>query len=289
MSPRDLQKQRVEAAMQKRLGIVQPGFIPRTAIAGPIPPKVNRFFHTGDIGDAIAAMPIVRELGGGVFSVGDVPMRLGHGRRQSMEGERFESLKTLLEVQPYIREIIWEKLPTRVTHDFSTFRTTFYRPGENITNWQARHIKVPSPDMSPWLTLEPNPDAKGRVIVARSPRYHIGGFPWKEILAHLGDAALFVGLQSEHETFCDDFGVKLEKAKTDNLLEVAQTIAGAEACIVNQTGTFWVACGLGVPIIQELFPDVPNSIVRRPNTFYPIGPLDYAQVIARLEEFTAKV
>jgi hypothetical protein len=251
----------------------------RMAAVGPVPPAVLRFFHTGDLGDIIASLPIVRDLGGGIFTIGDIHMQRGLGRRETMEGARYEAIKPLLEAQPYIREVKWEKSPSIVSHDFSTFRCIRNCHGSTIADWQARHLHIPKVDYTPWLTVSPSLASKGRVIVARSSRYHEDEFPWPDILKFFGDRALFVGLDFEHAAFEDEFKVKVEHAQTANLLEVAQAIAGAAMTVVNQTSTFWIACGLGVPIIQETCHRVVDSVVRRPNALYPQNAFDYAEMM----------
>jgi hypothetical protein len=46
----------------------------------------NVFFHTGDLGDIIAALPAIRALGGGYLILGN---RHGRGGRELMSPERF--------------------------------------------------------------------------------------------------------------------------------------------------------------------------------------------------------
>lgn len=261
--------------------------MPARAIVGPVPPKTNHFFHTGDLGDIVASLPIIRQLGGGNFAIGDIPMQTGHGRRQSMKGERYEAIKPLLEAQPYIHRVTWEEQPRLITHDLSRFRYSPHFHGSTITEWMARYLKVSPPDMSPWLTVEPNRASLGRVVFARSQRYHAPGFPWMAIADHLGDRAIFVGLPIEHEEFEREIGDKVEYAPTASLLEAAQLIASADMVVVNQTSIFWIALGLGVAIIQENFPSIPNSIVRRDNCRYPMNGFDYAELIKSIKAIPA--
>jgi hypothetical protein len=59
----------------------------------------NVFFHTGDLGDIIAALPAIRALGGGYLILGN---RHGRGGRELMSPERFAVIEPLLSAQPYI-------------------------------------------------------------------------------------------------------------------------------------------------------------------------------------------
>lgn len=248
-----------------------------------VPPAVLNFFHTGDLGDIIASLPIVRAIGAGNFIIGDVPMRHGLGRRQSMKGERYEYIERLIGLQPYIHSVQWQEIPTLVSHDFSTFRTTRNFHGRTIAEWQASYLHVSDVDYSPWLRCTPAKYSSGRVICARSPRYHEDEFPWRGIMDRVGERALFVGLPDEHKAFEDYTGRTVEHARTEDMLGVAQLIAGADLTVVNQTSTFWVAVGLGVPLIQETCRRVVDSVVLRENARYPMNTFDYQQILKSLD------
>lgn len=227
----------------------------------------NRVFkHTGDLGDIVAALPSIRALGGGNIVI--CPQGTGQGR-ESLKGARFESIKPLLEAQPYIGRVEWQDTPQECTHDFSGFRVN-QQYGENLLDWQGRFMGV-TPSHDPWLTCIRSGKSLGRTVIARSQRYHNPGFPWHVVL-HKHRNCLFVGLESEHFEFCRTVG-RVEFMPTNNLLELAEVIAGANLFVGNQSCPYWVAAGLGVPIIQESWPHSPNSQVHRPNAKYLIrGP-----------------
>lgn len=223
---------------------------------------MQRFFHTGDLGDIIASLPTVRELDGGEFVIGH---RTGPGFcRESMKGARFEAIRPLLETQPYIKGVSWGE-PAKDMHDFSTFRKD-PRRGEDLATWQARHIGVLI-ELDPWLTVTPSPISKGRTVIARSNRYHNPEFNWKSMMGH---NALFVGTMTEHLAFENEFG-RVEYLGTENLLSLAEVIAGSELFIGNQSCPFWLAAAMGVNLIQETSPKVQDSIIRRPNALYPMA------------------
>ena len=68
--------------------------------------STNRFLHTGDMGDIIAALPSIRQLGGGELVI--TPMRHDNTARESMKGARFDFIKPLLEAQAYISSVRFE-------------------------------------------------------------------------------------------------------------------------------------------------------------------------------------
>lgn len=222
------------------------------------------FFHTGDLGDIIASLPIVRAMGGGEYLIG----YRDRGCRESLKGARFEAIKPLLEAQPYIERAAWVDTPPLGAVDFSTFRHD-HKQGENLIAWQARHVGANYSD-APWLIAPKSPRTTGRTIFARSLRYHSPTFPWDKALNRFPNP-LFVGLPDEYIHFQTKWGRPIENVVAINLLELAQMIAGAEMFVGNQSCPFWIAAGLGVPLIQESWAHDPNSVVERPNARYALN------------------
>jgi len=224
------------------------------------------FTHTADLGDIIACLPTIRALGGGHLIIGEKTGR--DGGRESLRGARYESIKKLLEVQPYIDSVTWaDQLPT-TKYDFSTFRHDHIK-GENLAQWQARHLGVTISE-APWLLTTPSPKTKGRVLFARSQRYHSPSFPWDKAIARFPDP-LFVGLPDEYMAFQTKWGKPIEHYTASSLLELAQLIAGCELIVCNQSCPYWLAAGLGVPLIQETWAHDPNSVIDRPNARYALN------------------
>lgn len=202
----------------------------------------------------------MQAMGGGHLRIGTV----AHGQRESLKGERFAAIKPLLEAQPCIASVTWTDDPPGREIDFTGFRRRKVAPATNLIRWQAEHFGLEVSE-EPWLYA---PARKlSATIIARSSRYHTDLFPWAKIAQNNPDA-VFVGLPEEHSAFEKYVGRRVRYAKTYNLLEVASIIAGADICYSNQTCAFWIACGLGVPAVQEMFRKIPNSIVRRGSIQY---------------------
>lgn len=230
------------------------------------------FGHSGDLGDVVAAMPVMRALGGGILAIGNNHCPNFNRGRENLFGTRLNALRPLLESQPYIHGVEWRENLEGVTHDFSTFRH-HERFGENLSDWQARHFGVKI-DAAPWLTVNPRKEYSGRMVMARSPRNQTQWFPWADIAAQVGARALFVGMEAEHRAFEQLVGRSVEYAPTADFLHLTQILSAAKLFIGNQSCPFWIGCGLGVPLIQEVVTHCPNSIVIRDNAFYPTGPHD---------------
>lgn len=221
-----------------------------------------KFFHVGDCGDIIAALPVMRQLGGGEIVIGNG--RIGT-IREPLKGARYDSIRPLLEAQPYIDSVSYEESPVGITHDFSRFRELNESLGENLSQWQARYFGIKNLDMNPWLYLPKKIKKTGQVLFSRSSRYHNAEFPWKELLEKHKNNCGLVGFGIEIQEFQNEFGF-IKHIQTKNLLELAEAISGCELFIGNQSCPCWIAMGLGVPIIQEVWPEHPNSIVNRSNS-----------------------
>lgn len=183
-----------------------------------------------------------------------------------MRGDRFSSIKPLLEAQAYISSVTWtEGLPTPTWLDFSEFRRA-YRYHENLGLQQARHIGLESCSFDPWLTLPVEPSFRAETVICRTTRYRNSQFPWRRILSRFQDR-VFVGLPQEHAEFVSQYG-EIGFHHCKDLLELAQVIAGANMVVSNQTCAWWIAAGLGRPAIQETFLADMNSIIERPNLTY---------------------
>jgi hypothetical protein len=224
--------------------------------------KITRFYHTGDLGDIIAGLPVIRQLGGGELVIGN------HGGMYAgwrpMEGERFNAIKPLIEAQNYISSVRFEYPPQDVDFDLSGFRKVYSRH-YTLSEAQAKWLNVSDLDLSPWLEVTPSGLSKGRIIVARSGRYHNPTFPWVQLVKRYGQRMGFVGLKDEFDAFvrstCGTGMVSY--VPTSTLQEVAALIKGSDLFIGNQSCPCWIAMGLGHRMIQETHPFIHDSIVPR--------------------------
>ena len=220
------------------------------------PQRPMHFGSSGDLGDILLMLPLIQQLGGKhCLWLYDRPWT------KRIE-PRFHLIEPLLSAQPYI-EYVAVGNGKAIEYDLSTFRER-YVPTRTLlashADWAALKYGLPAATGDkPWLTVEPSPVSRGRVVIARSPRYHNPHFSWSQILAHYGDKLLFVGIPEEHADFIQAFGA-VEFAPTSNMLEVAQLIAGSELFIGNQSSPNAIAEGLKHPRIQETNLRVPDCV-----------------------------
>jgi hypothetical protein len=228
------------------------------------------FYHTGDLGDIIAALPVIRQLRGGELVIGNHGS--AHPGWRAMEGARFNAIKPLVEAQSYISSIRFEHLPGGVDFDISGFRNVHSRR-YNLSEAQARWLNVSNLNLDPWLEVTPSELSKGRIIVARSGRYHNPRFPWKQLVRSYGRRMSFVGLQDEFDAFVRWTGGSglVTYMPTRSLLEVAALIEGSDLFIGNQSCPCWIAMGLGHRMIQETHEFVRDSIVTRESARFFTG------------------
>lgn len=223
------------------------------------------FRTSGDLGDTIYALPILKAIPGrhSMFFVD----RPGITRPLT---PRMGLLKPLFEAQDYIEEVIateqnpdFDIVPFRRFH--SAITTLVDAQLNEVNSYAAEPIKVDT--TQPWLNIDDFECLKGKIIIARSPRYNNPYFPWRKIVQHYGDRLLFVGIDDEYSSFCFVNG-KVNRIKVSNYLELAKLIKGAELFIGNQSSPMAVAIGLGVPFIQESCLEQPDCIFNRKNSQY---------------------
>ena len=226
------------------------------------------FAIAGDIGDCIAMLPSIRHMGGGHIVITPPPPGVGTGQgfcRESMEGARYESIRPLLECQPYIRSVSWGPLPAGAI-DVSHFRTPPHFQ-ENIIQCIARYLKLGRVSEEPWLTVPFEGEVgKGPVVFSRSPRYHQPRMNWQGYVSGIQDS-IFIGSPDEHAAFEKYIGRTVKRQPTKDLLEVAKLMMAARFCAANQSCPLWIAYGLGRPLVVEVSPslDIQNSLIRREN------------------------
>jgi hypothetical protein len=202
---------------------------------------MRQFTHGGSAGDLIYSLAAVKGIGGGEFYINrEAPTDY------RMSPDRIESMLTLLRAQPYLSKVGvqdgWVGTCLNQHHA--------WRQGLNLSDMVSSNLGIDhAPREEPWLFV-PSVKRVAPVVIARSPRYHVGSFPWRRVLDTYQPDAVFVGDLWEHADFCQRFG-PVSYHYTPNYLELAQVIAGADLFVGNQSSPAAVAQGLRVPMVQE--------------------------------------
>lgn len=252
----------------------------------PLPEKVDKplvFHHSGDLGDVIYGMALAKQLGGGMFFLSEqcrhpfpvAPKVCRIPDWQQQYGSWHADVIPLMRAQDYI----WHAQFTQCTPfstdvDMNEFRR-FYMPGrpewgENILDLHFKAFDL-APNHEPWLSVDkvtvPGPRP---ILVNRTGRYQNDAFPWHGLVRKYSKQMLFVGNRQEAQLF-NGFGapdLTIPWQETRDLHELAQLIAGAKVFIGNQSCPMAIALGLGVNVIQEVWPGNRNCRLKRDNAIY---------------------
>lgn len=213
------------------------------------------FFHSGDLGDIIYALPVVRAMGGGRLFLKDEP---GVETTHRMTVDRVKLIGPLLVKQDYIAGVA-PIFPPGEAVNLNKFRTSghdFYRgwlPEVQAKTWgMTRSIAS-----TPWIQV-PEGRYAAPIIFSRSLRYNNPDFPWKRVIEKYGAWAKFIGTPVEHAAFNVAFGCEIEYFDTPTLLDAAIAIAQADLFVGNQSCPLAIAEGLKKLIVCEVCKECPN-------------------------------
>jgi hypothetical protein len=185
-------------------------------------------------------------------------------------------LQPLLAAQPYIHSVRRGNLGDGISLDtwwLDDFRTGKLKPDGswNIASLCLDRFHLPHSALdAPWLT----PSTIGRpadydYYIARNaqPPCANVAMPWRKILERVGRRCCFLGLRTEWERFCGEFGHVDYKA-ISHLYDAANLMAGGKAVFCNHSVFQTIAEGLKKPIMLEVHSVYPGVIFRRPGAVY---------------------
>lgn len=230
---------------------------------------------SGDIGDVVILLGLLRAIPNGPHKLFLRPNQETKAKTTEQAQTMLDLLKPLVDSQPYIEELRLIGPGDNAHWRSEDFRQAQYIPGSTLMDAHFNHLNVMFPEVGAmvkpkapwnckWLNVEPGPESKGKVILARSGRYRNGAFPWDKIVKKYAADVLFVGLPHEHREFCAHWGY-VDFRPTKNMLEVAQLIAGSVMFIGNQSSPMAICEGLKHRSIQETSLDRPDCVYARAN------------------------
>lgn len=241
----------------------------------------NSFITIGSYGDTLYSLCVFKILGGGtcyiklngitelsrkVFGRDPDPYHAGRYTQQDVD-----FIRPLLEVQDYLDTVeIWNgQTPTisfenhwrfHVPSGWQGNQTECYALTQGLDIHDAAlHKKL---ILEPWLTPVKPIRIPGRpVVINRTNRYLFGcnGEQYhKWVDQQLGDYAVFVGTEQEHNQFEQEFKVTIPYQKVSDMLELARIIQGCEQFVGNQSVALCIAIGLGKTFWCEIRKDYQN-------------------------------
>lgn len=206
-----------------------------------------RFTHSGATGDIIFSLPTIRAMGGGQLLI------------HNFHRQRYEAIKPLLEVQPYITGVEWVSEKPSDAVDLDKFRQ--YAGHHN--NLVEAHFKgqglAPDNWQDGWLTLPECPELIPGIrysLVNRTTNYADPNFNWsKEVdyLRSISDEVYFIGYPDEYLLFNTTFKNHI-KYFPCNFLEAAQLMKRAVMFSGCYSAMSTIAMGLGIDYRLEQAP-----------------------------------
>ena len=227
------------------------------------------FYMSGDLGDIIYALPTIRALKGGQLRIGPARDNSYYWVREPMTVERYRVLAPLLELQKsYLSKVVWSPdvdgwhCHVDLNDSRRLHREPYYVIERNLVDVVARFFGC-GPDLwrRRWLVVD-TPNSVARFVFTRSPRYQNPDFPWKQIVEKHGSQAVFMGVPSEHAAFVAQFG-PVSYYPTEDFLELARVLAGAEWLVANQSAPLAVGEGLKMKVLHERFAESANCDFNR--------------------------
>ncbi|MCJ8208437.1 hypothetical protein MUY27_01870 [Mucilaginibacter sp. RS28] len=237
--------------------------------------KRLNFLHSGNAGDIIYALPVIKQLSAEV----DVPLnlllklnqplRLAQGMTHPLNNVMLNTatanlIKPLLDAQPYLTSCeIYTNQPIDI--NLTLFRKAGIKQDRgNIARWNFYTTGVTADLSKPWLFAEPDNAYAGKIILARSSRYNNPIIDYSFLAAY--DNIVFIGVKSEYETMKKDIP-NLEWLQVKDFKQMAEVIAGCKFFIGNQSFPFSIAEGLKVKRVLETYHAAPNVVVEGPNGY----------------------
>lgn len=186
-----------------------------------------------------------------------------------------EFVKPLLEAQPYIN---------KVTIDDNVAKDAF-----NLSNFRRLPLNLAAGDIREWyyqlianvlqkefwkqiLFVNPNYKFQDKILFTLSERYVNANIDFSQLQKYK-DKLVFIGSQKEYDIFCKKYTTLPFAGKFNNLLQIAEVIAGAKAHIANPTGLFAVSECLKVPrmLIGSQFIKVNDQMMLGPKNVNCLG------------------
>ncbi len=225
----------------------------------------NVYRHSGDLGDVIYSLPVLKNTGGGHLVLTQAPYV-----REPFTSAKVEKVATFFASQPYIASVQFNGGQVNPTYNLDDFRAVWLklrRQGAHL-QYNLAELFLFTFDLplklaqEKWLTIPESENSKAvgaEVIFARSFRYRNDRFPWKAVWEKYQARAVFLGSENEFHEFSGNVG-KIPYIATPTLLEAAQLISACKLFVGNQSALYAVAEGCKIPRMIEIWRAEPNCL-----------------------------
>jgi hypothetical protein len=225
---------------------------------------------SGGLGDIVYSIPIMRELNVSTIYVKENWFLPPHH-------SLYSSIKTLLEYEGFVvlptkggyKESEYEP-GLKFDYDLDSFRLMGGRGRVHIQTNLRKVFRLKEKPFKPWLSVKPKkilgmPDEYS--IIHLTDRWRVGSrVDWKKILNEASKERLvaFLGFQHEWVEFASNYG-NLLWIPTDDILDMAEIIAGAYNIYCNQSVALTLAQGLGKTYYLDRKPGKTNTLMYTKN------------------------
>lgn len=221
----------------------------------------NVFKHSGDLGDVIYSLPVIKSLGGG-----HLVLTPASYVREPFTPAKADRVASFFASQDYVKSVQFRTAvnPTYNLDDFRDVWTRLRRTGAHkpysICELHLMTFKLPLRlAQEKWIDIEPMPGID--VVFSRSPRYRNSSFPWRkayEKYYNAGDiSVIYLGTREEAHNFNQEVG-RIDWYPTPQLYDAARIVAGARLVVSNQNAIGAIAAATKRPWKQETWEAEPN-------------------------------
>jgi hypothetical protein len=223
---------------------------------------------SGDVGDIIYSLSSIRALGVELVYLNfNSKYKLRTIGQTKFNQKGAEMLKPLIESQPYIKEVRFYD-GEKVDYNLDLFRWYGDLTYANLCSTILKTFGCSLEEMKKqWLFVEPVTRGK-IVLINKTDRYLNNEVDWNEFIETYGEYMAFVGIQSEYDSFINEYKCDIPFFHTKDFLELAQLISGASLFIGNQSSPYSIAEGLKKDTIQVVCDQCPNCLFPRENAYY---------------------
>ena len=218
------------------------------------------FNHTGNMGDILYSLPFVLELCEAceiqlsqcTFNIQiDAPTTYVQEHPNGnvlMTKSAALFLKPLLDIIGFKNVTISSEKPENCIALESFRNIKFNTMAGDIRSWYytISMIHLPQDFSKKIINFDGSDERlKNKIVICRSSRYLNPIINWK-ILEEFKDDLIFMGLQSEYDTFCNDV-FPIQYVKIKNALEAAVVFNSCLGTISNQNGLYCIAELMKIP------------------------------------------
>lgn len=226
--------------------------------------------HSGGIGDIIYSLYTLKKL----YEKNNTKFKYIMKRRNDYNNtvDNYESLKLLLCIQDYIKEVIpyekslhineWEDINYDI--NFDNFRYVNNLMSKHLIESHLEPLNLNFEDWrtTSWIKFENEMYVnESYIVINRTHRYRNPNANWINILQNFVNVKkIFVGMKNEYEDFINTFGNVCEYYPTDNLYKTTSLIRYSKALLCNQSACLTIAQGLNKKVYVEVEPSHTNMV-----------------------------